>query len=81
MNLGVHVSVGESSTVLGLIGDTAKVDLELVESLDIVRTTPILDERITASKKPTISPITTATRLIPMVNGIPLADSVIPCKR
>ena len=36
MNLGVHVSVGESQTVLGLIGDTSKVDLELVESLDIV---------------------------------------------
>ena len=36
MNLGVHVSVGEHQTVLGLIGDTSKVDLELVESLDIV---------------------------------------------
>lgn len=36
MNLGVHVSVGEHQTVLGLIGDTTKVDLELVESLDIV---------------------------------------------
>ena len=36
MKLGVHVSVGENSTVLGLIGDTSKVDIELIESLDIV---------------------------------------------
>lgn len=34
--LGVHVSVGEYQTVLGLIGDTAKVDTELIGSLDIV---------------------------------------------
>ena len=29
MNLGVHISKGETSTVLGLIGDTSKVDMEL----------------------------------------------------
>lgn len=34
--LGVHISEGSYQTVLGLIGDTAKVDKELVESLDIV---------------------------------------------
>ena len=45
MDLGVHVSVGESSTVLGLIGDTAKVDLELVESLDIVDSAKRVSER------------------------------------
>ncbi len=36
MGLGVHVSKGEFQTVLGLIGDTSKVDMELIESLDIV---------------------------------------------
>ena len=36
MGLGVHESVGENQTVLGLVGDTSQVDLELVESLDIV---------------------------------------------
>lgn len=36
MNLGVHVSAGEFQTVLGLVGDTSKVDMELIESLDIV---------------------------------------------
>ena len=45
MDLGVHVSVGESSTVLGLIGDTTKVDLELVESLDIVDSAKRVSER------------------------------------
>ena len=36
MGLGIHVSVGEYQTVLGLIGDTSKVDMDLIESLDIV---------------------------------------------
>lgn len=36
MNLGVHISEGENQTVLGLIGDTSKVDMELIDSLDIV---------------------------------------------
>ena len=36
MNLGVHVSSGDYCTVLGLIGDTSKVDMDMVESLDIV---------------------------------------------
>ena len=35
-NLGVHVSKGEFQTVLGLIGDTASVDTDLIEGLDIV---------------------------------------------
>ncbi|MBQ9551712.1 MAG: 3-deoxy-7-phosphoheptulonate synthase [Clostridia bacterium] len=35
-NLGVHVSQGEYQTVLGLIGDTASVDTDLIEGLDIV---------------------------------------------
>ena len=36
MGIGVHVSKGEYQTVLGLIGDTSKVDTELIASLDIV---------------------------------------------
>ena len=35
-NLGVHVSVGAYQTVLGLIGDTSKVDMDMLQSLDIV---------------------------------------------
>lgn len=36
MGLGIHVSSGEYQTVLGLIGDTSKVDMDLIGSLDIV---------------------------------------------
>ena len=36
--LDVHVSQGEVETVLGLIGDTSKVDMEMLNSLDIVET-------------------------------------------
>lgn len=34
--LNVHVSVGQFQTILGLVGDTAKIDVDLIESLDIV---------------------------------------------
>ena len=36
MDLGVHVSEGEYQCVLGLIGNTANVDMDLIGSLDIV---------------------------------------------
>ena len=36
LGLDVHVSRGEQSTVLGLVGDTSKVDMDLISSLDIV---------------------------------------------
>lgn len=35
-NLDVHVSHGQDYTILGLIGDTSKIDMELLSSLDIV---------------------------------------------
>jgi 3-deoxy-7-phosphoheptulonate synthase len=34
--LAVHVSEGENTTVLGLVGDTTRVDIDLVRSLEIV---------------------------------------------
>ena len=33
----VHISKGDSETVLGLVGDTSKIDIELLEGLDIIR--------------------------------------------
>ena len=36
MNLDVHVSEGQEITVLGLIGDTSRVDMDLLKSLEIV---------------------------------------------
>lgn len=34
--VGIHCSKGEFQTVLGLIGDTSKIDTDLIESLEIV---------------------------------------------
>ena len=36
LNLDIHVSEGCYQTILGLVGDTSKVDMDLVASLDIV---------------------------------------------
>ena len=36
LGLDVHTSRGETSTVLGLVGDTSRVDMDLIGSLDIV---------------------------------------------
>ncbi len=36
LNLDVHVSQGQEVTVLGLVGDTSRIDMELLGSLDIV---------------------------------------------
>ena len=38
MNLDVHISEGAQVTVLGLIGDTSRVDMELLKSLEMVET-------------------------------------------
>lgn len=34
--LQVHTSIGEAHTILGLVGDTAKLDIDLIAALDIV---------------------------------------------
>lgn len=34
--LDVHISKGSEHTIVGLVGDTSKIDAELIESLDIV---------------------------------------------
>lgn len=36
MNVDVHVSEGKEVTVLGLVGDTSRVDMELLSSLEMV---------------------------------------------
>lgn len=44
MNLDVHISEGQEVTVLGLIGDTSRVDMELLSSLEIVETVKRISE-------------------------------------
>ena len=44
MELDVHISEGAEDTVLGLIGDTSRVDMELLGSLEIVRSVKRISE-------------------------------------
>ncbi len=44
MNLDVHISEGKEVTVLGLIGDTSRVDMDLLKSLDMVETVTRVSE-------------------------------------
>ena len=44
MNLDVHVSTGKEVTILGLVGDTSRVDIELLSSLEIVDTVKRVSE-------------------------------------
>ena len=44
MNLDVHISEGVEVTVLGLIGDTSRIDMELLKSLDMVETVKRVSE-------------------------------------
>jgi 3-deoxy-7-phosphoheptulonate synthase len=44
MNLDVHISEGSQVTVLGLIGDTSRVDMELLNSLEIVESVKRVSE-------------------------------------
>lgn len=44
INLDVHISEGQEVTILGLIGDTSRVDMELLGSLEIVETVKRVSE-------------------------------------
>ena len=44
LGLEIYLSEGANSTVLGLIGDTSKVDIDLLHSLDIVETVKRIQE-------------------------------------
>lgn len=43
-NVSVHISCGDSYTVLGLIGDTANIDMDLIKSLEIVESVKRVSE-------------------------------------
>ena len=34
--VAIHTSVGEANTILGLVGDTSQLDIDLIAALDIV---------------------------------------------
>ncbi|MBR2638912.1 MAG: 3-deoxy-7-phosphoheptulonate synthase [Bacteroidaceae bacterium] len=43
-NVKVHISEGELQTVLGLIGDTSKIDMDLLSGLDIISSVTRISE-------------------------------------
>ena len=44
MGLETHMSVGENHTIVGLVGDTSRVDIESIMALDIVETVKRIQE-------------------------------------
>ena len=42
--LKIHISAGDIYTVLGLVGDTSKIDMDLLASLDIVQSVKRVSE-------------------------------------
>lgn len=44
MNLDIHFSQGENTTILGLVGDTTAVDIDLINALDIVQAVKRIQE-------------------------------------
>lgn len=44
MDLDVHISEGKEVTILGLVGDTSRVDMELLNSLEIVESVKRVSE-------------------------------------
>lgn len=44
LGLDIHMSKGDNSTVMGLIGDTSVVDEDLIRSLDIVESVKRIQE-------------------------------------
>ena len=44
MNLDIHISKGAEVTVLGLVGDTSRVDMDLLKSLEMVETVKRVSE-------------------------------------
>ena len=49
--LDVHLSEGKFTTILGLIGDTSKIDIELIEGLDIIESVKRITEPFKSSNR------------------------------
>ncbi|MFA6930467.1 MAG: 3-deoxy-7-phosphoheptulonate synthase [Lentisphaeria bacterium] len=51
MSLEIHVSKGANYTVLGLVGDTSAVDIDLIQALDIVENVKRIQEPFKSSNR------------------------------
>ncbi|MBQ1552957.1 MAG: 3-deoxy-7-phosphoheptulonate synthase [Clostridia bacterium] len=50
-NIEIHKSVGSTETVLGLVGDTAKLDIDLISALDFVKDVKRIQEPYKAANR------------------------------
>lgn len=50
-NLDIHYSQGQQSTILGLVGDTSKVDIDAIQAMDIVDTVKRIQEPYKAANR------------------------------
>ena len=44
MGVGVHLSEGNQTTIIGLVGDTSALDIELISAIDIVESVSKVQE-------------------------------------
>ena len=51
MGLGIHVSEGAHSTILGLVGDTSVVDIDLISAMEIVEKVQRIQEPYKAANR------------------------------
>ena len=65
MGIDTHMSVGVNHTIIGLVGDTANVDMDLVRSLDIVENVQRIQEPFKNANKKFHN-----ERLVVDVNGV-----------
>lgn len=67
MNFEIHMSSGTQSTIMGLIGDTSSVDVELIRALDIVADVKRIQEPFKAANR----------KFHPLDTKIPVGNHVI----
>jgi 3-deoxy-7-phosphoheptulonate synthase len=51
MNLGLHESAGTTSTIIGVVGDTSQVDIDMISALDIVESVKRIQEPYKAANR------------------------------
>ena len=79
MNLDVHVSDGQDITVLGLIGDTSRVDMELLNSLEIVESVKRVSEPFKQANRKFHPQVTVVCVGIAKIGGGHFAMIAGPC--
>jgi 3-deoxy-7-phosphoheptulonate synthase len=51
MNLALHESAGTTSTIIGLVGDTSQVDIDMINAMDIVESVKRIQEPYKAANR------------------------------